>query len=348
MAEIIRVNDRDLKPHKATTGPILGARTVLTNSHWEFVSLWLKREHKDDALFFWQQAQTFTLAALGMPIASAPLLLYYGFMNATKALLSAKGVAFDELHGVRAHNMRGASGKIALSNEGIRILLRGIAPAFSQYLGELETNTTHSLEDLLFNIPCIHRTYCLTYKNQQDLFIPLTDCRFLFDVGTSVAYFAANLSRDFTGKKFIKRLPPTLMPDPQINDGRAIRSIATVPLTTANPKAAPDLTALVSLHGTLRPDLNYISGAQTLWYVKAVVTGPRRLQRSPLTSTLLAMHRLSEICRYRPIELASFMAGQKNWLLTEFIRMSALQFVDELAAELTGLQFMTPNVRPAS
>jgi YaaC-like Protein len=78
------------------------------------------------------------------------------------------------------------------------------------------------------------------------------------------------------------------------------------------------------------------------------VRGPKRLARSPLTMTLLAMHRLSEICRYKPMELASFLAGQKNWLLTEFIRMAPPQFVDELAAELTGLQFMAPNVRPAT
>src|ERR1017187_7237846 len=99
MSETIRVNGRELKPHKATTNPTLGARTALTNSHWEFVALWLKRERKNDALLFWQQAQTFSVAAMGMPIASAPLLLYYGYMNATKALLAAKNIPFSEHHG---------------------------------------------------------------------------------------------------------------------------------------------------------------------------------------------------------------------------------------------------------
>jgi hypothetical protein len=111
---------------------------VLTNSHWEYVSLWLRRERKTSALFYWQQAQTFAQAAEGMPVSSAPLLLYYSYMNATKALLSAKSVPFDEHHGVRAHNIRPPAGKIALSNEGVRIMNRGIAPALSQYLMEAE------------------------------------------------------------------------------------------------------------------------------------------------------------------------------------------------------------------
>lgn len=344
----LRINDRDVGPHKATKNPNLGARTVLTNSHWEYVSLWLRRERKLPALFYWQQAQTFAQAAEGMPVASAPLLLYYSYMNATKALLSAKSVPFDEHHGVRAHNIRPPSGKIALSNEGVRIMQRGIAPALSQYLMEAETSTTHTLEELLFNLPCIHRTFCLTYKNQKDLFIPLTNCEIRFDPISLQAYFSAQLSKDFAGQTYLRRLPPSLIADPVMNDGRTIRAVAHAVVTGPVANTAADILAVTNLLQVLRSDITYIAGSQTLWYAKAVVPGPSRLRRSPLTCTLLAMHRLSEICRYRPMELASFMSGQKNWLLTEFIRMSPSQFLDELSAELTGQQFMVPNVRPAS
>jgi hypothetical protein len=345
---VLRINDRDVGPHKATTTPKLGARTVLTNSHWEYVALWLRRERKTAALFYWQQAQTFAHAAEGMPVASAPLLLYYSYMNATKALLSSKSVPFDEHHGVRAHNMRGPSSKIALSNEGVRVLQRGIAPALSQYLGETETNTNHSLEELLFNLPCIHRTFCLTYKNQKDLFIPLTNCQIQFDPAAGSAHFSAQLSKDFAGSSYMRRLPPSLISDASLNDGRSIRSVESTIISGPVVNTPADINAVTSLLRALRPDISYIAGSQTLWYAKAVISGPTRLRRSPLTCTLLAMHRLSEICRYRPIELASFLTGQKNWLLTEFIRMSPPQFLDELSAELTGQQFMAPNVRPAN
>lgn len=345
---VLYINGRVAEPHKATKSPNLGSRTVLTDSHWEYVSLWLRREKKPNALLYWLQAHTFAQAAEGMPVSSAPLLLYYSFMNATKALLSAKSVPFDEHHGIRSHNMRGASSKIALSNEGVRILQRGIAPALSQYLNETESSTTHSMEALLFNLPCIHRTFCLTYKNQKDLFIPLTDCRLEFDPIESTAYFCGKISKDFAGPESIRKLPPSLVTDLRLNDGRSIRSTATAILERPEANTAVERASVAALLSELRPDLNYIFGAQTLWYAKAVVPGPARLKRSPLTCTLLAMHRLSEICRYRPMELASFLNGQKNWLLTEFIRMSPRQFLDEISAELTGQQFMLPNVRPSN
>src|SRR5205823_1779066 len=108
------------------------------------------------------------------------------------------------------------------------------------------------------------------------------------------------------------------------------------------------ITSLDRLNCQLRKDLQYIAGAQTLWYLKGIVSGPPRLNRSPLTLTLAAMHRLSEICRYRPLELAAFLGGQRNWLLSEFVLMAPEQFLDGIASELTGHQFLLPNVRPAA
>lgn len=348
MISNVRYNGRELKPHKSTTNASLSSRRVLTDRPWEFVALWLKRMGHKKALFYWHQARNFAEAAHGMPVESAPLLHYYSFMNAAKALLITRGVFFNEHHGVGAHKMRSPASKIVLSNEGVRLHKKGVAPALSQYLGETEIKTDHSLEELLFNLPSIHRTYCLTYKNQQDLFIPLMDCRFVFDSTSSIAYLSANLSADYAGGKFMRRLPPTFMEDASVNDGRAIRSLRSVNISGPEVTNTTDLDKLEDLHKDLRLDINYIAGTQTLWYVKTKVAGSQRLSRSPLTLTLLAMHRLSEICRYKPVQLASLLGGQKNWLITEFIRQSPRQFIDELSSELTGYQIMIPNVRPAA
>ena len=51
--------------------------------------------------------------------------------------------------------------------------------------------------------------------------------------------------------------------------------------------------------------------------------------------------------RYDPLQLDRLLAGQKNWLLSEFIEMSPSQFIDEIASEITGYQFLVPNVRAA-
>jgi YaaC-like Protein len=345
MVAVVRLDGRDLKLHKATVGPSLGAKTVLTNSPWEFVSLWLQRESQDDALFYWNQAREFHRASSSVAIQSAPLLHYYSFMNATKALLTAKGIAFNEYHGVKAHNIRGASKIITVSNEGVKIQNNGILPALAAYMGDTEASNVHSLQEMFFNLVCIHRTYCLTYKSQAEMFLPLVDCAYVFDRAAKQVYFKANLSKDFADRKFIRRLPPSLVQDCASPDTRAIRSVATTPAARGTIRRGAELTGLQNLHMQLRADVHYINGNRTLWYAKGVVLGPARLKRAPLVLMLGAMHRLSEICRYNPIELAAFLSGQKNWLLSEFIQMVPNQFIDEIASEITGYQFMTPNTR---
>jgi hypothetical protein len=267
-------------------------------------------------------------------------------MNAAKALLAAKGITFNPYHGVRAAHTRGPADRITLANEKVELLNQGVLPSLSAYLGETETTHIHSLQEILFNLPFIHRTYCLTYRNQSDMFIPLTDCEYMFETKTKHAYLRANLSKDFAHRRFLRRLHPSLISDPRGGDIRAIRSANETSISGRNARSAADRTSITLLNRQLRTDVQYINGSQTLWYVKGVVTGPKRLTRCPLTLVLAAMHRLSEICRYRPVELASFLVGQKNWLLSEFIALAPGQFIDELATEITGYQFLTPNVRP--
>jgi hypothetical protein len=116
-------------------------------------------------------------------------------------------------------------------------------------------------------------------------------------------------------------------------------------MPSANPSGA-EMDALRTLHKGLRFHLHYINGAQTLWYLKT--DGAKRVARQPMTLTLAAMHRLSEICRYRPSELLSLLNGQKNWLLSEFVSTAPVQYLDEIGCEMTGHQIMIPNVRTPS
>ncbi|HEG4448328.1 hypothetical protein FT688_11725 [Aeromonas hydrophila] len=345
----IKVSGRDVQPHKSVKDPNFTSRTVLTNSPWQFVELWLKRHGKKEALFFWGQASQFGKAAIGLPTQAAPLLHYYSFMNATKALLSAKSISFAPMHGVRSHNMNGASSKISIVNEGVRILNHGILPALSSYFGEAETSTTHSLQELLFNLPHVHRTYCLTYPNQTEMFIPIVKPRFRHDAATNKVRLHAQISKNFQSHNVIRRIAPKFILDTTANAAEyEIVSAASRPFTRPQKPTAADLTALASLQDDLRRDLFYINGSETLWYIRSSVAGPNTLARMPATMTLAAMHRLSELCRYKPVELASFLGGQKNWLISEFIQQSPDQFIDEIASEMTGHKIMVPNIRAAT
>jgi uncharacterized protein (UPF0332 family) len=316
-------------------------KTVLTLEPFDYVDLWLRRQHKEEALFYWRQARDFHRAAQGLPMESAPLVLYYCFMNAAKALLASKEVAFSPHHGVGAHRMRGENSKVVLSNEGIVIKQSGIVSTLAKYFGETEREQKHSLEDVLYNIVYVHRTYCLSYPNKRERFLPLKDLAFVRDSETSEVWFTANAVDDADWKFFRKHLPPEVT---GASGGAAtVNSVAKIMWSTLDKPTDAELAELSGLNKQLRRVLHYINGAHTLWYLKS--TGSHEIDRRPITLTLAAMHRLSEICRYKPSELRSFLDGQKNWLLSEFVAMAPTQFLDQIACEMTGHQIMIPNVR---
>ena len=58
---------------------------------------------------------------------------------------------------------------------------------------------------------------------------------------------------------------------------------------------------------------------------------------------MAAMHRLSEIARYKPEQLNRLMHSKENWLIHEFISQSLDQFIDELAAQITKQDIMGIN-----
>src|SRR5438552_8099060 len=109
--EPVMIKSRVLRPQKAVHAAQFEMRTVLTTDPFNYVDLWLRRQHQNDALFYWRQAQAFYRASQNLPVGSSPLTLYYCFMNAAKALLSAKRVTFTPVHGVGPHKMRGPNSK---------------------------------------------------------------------------------------------------------------------------------------------------------------------------------------------------------------------------------------------
>lgn len=187
MIRPVKIKGKEITPQKSVISPILGSQNVLTNSRWEFVELWLKKEKLDDSLYYWNQSKEFNNASKDLNIQSSPLLHYYSFMNAAKALLSSKNITFNHYHGV-THHSTGNSTRISLNNEGIKIKQNGILPSLSSYFGETETNNTHSLQELFFNLPYIHRTYCLSYTRQTEMFIPLKEVSFVHDSNNNQVY----------------------------------------------------------------------------------------------------------------------------------------------------------------
>ncbi|EID6506919.1 YaaC family protein [Escherichia coli] len=343
----ILIKKRIMKPHKSSISPELCARNVLTSSHWDFVELWLKRNEKDEALFYWNQAKIFNQASLGLPSLSAPLLHYYSFMNAAKALLSSKGVSFSSHHGVC--KARGDSyTNTDLSTIGVHIKNSGITPSISNYFCDEVTEIKYSLRDLFYNLPYIHRTYCLTYQIENDMFIPIKNAQFVRDAPSGNAFFIATLSKDFSYDGIAEQLPDHFQLYGS-NENREfnIRSSDSIECTFSECTNSIELDTLSHFHKRIRKDLFYINGTETLWYIKGTASMNQQIKRSPITITLAAMHCLSELSRYNPLKLMDILNGEENWILAEFIQQSPTQFIDEISSEITGHQFLIPNVRSA-
>lgn len=354
MSEIIRMSDRPVRFARATKNPVFQERRVIASSPWEFVSLWLRRNDSGSAHVYWDQAKHFFESGRALPPQSAPLPIYYSFLNATKALMEAKGLSYGPLHGVAGFDLRRsqANARIRIDNEGLKLKGSGVLPALVGYFGETEAQRNYSLADVFSNMAFIHRAYALSY-DKRELFLSIETPRYV-KAGQGQARFEADLPLEHTHGQTLNTLPAGYRARRLDNDeaeeigsesGVVIESVATFPWSGARRPTAADMAALCAFHSQLRLDVNYVSGSKPYWYVKRSLAGYSRINRNNLTLMFMAMHRMSEIARYKPIELNRLLAGRRNWILYEFIKVAQNQFIDEIAAEITGYEISPAGVR---
>jgi hypothetical protein len=239
------------------------------------------------------------------------------------------------------------SSKIELVNEETKLKRAGIIVSLSNYLSETEPRDTHNLKDLLANLPFIHRAFCLTYKTQTNLFLPIQDAKYVIDPATKHVTLRAKIGGRFTDGRYMATLPAILEQVPGEAPGvvRSTKHVQWHKRGASKAVQAAALTALHALHHELRAHLVCISAPTDLWYVRREVAASPRIERYGLTIMLAAMHRLSELSRYDPAGLEAHLSGKRNWLLSEFLQLSPAQFIDEIACEMTGEELRMPGVR---
>lgn len=328
---------------KASSQPDFTAATVLVPDPWDYVDLWLRREKLPDARFYWEQARQFYNAAQLLPPTAAPLPAYYCMLNATKALLEAKGVKYAPHHGV--------SHKDVPKKRGLRATLvkfqgSGVLPALIAYLGEDATVKEVSLYDLLYNLPCIHRAFTVTYTSAKELFIPVMKPRFIVTSESNEVWFEMTLEPSATSGHTLGKLPEGYEHDEGVADACVVRRKKRFKWTFTKAAERENLTRLCKYHHEVRKVVFYIYGSTRLWYLKRKADGASDyVEHTGPVLMFAAMHRLSEYSRYEPLALMKHLEQQQNWLLTEFIRVAPTQFIDEIAAEITGRDFMIPGIR---
>ncbi len=331
---------RPLLIRRAVVGPHWEGEKVLTSDIWTYVDLWLRRNAgKTDANFYWQQAQEFYRASLGLPVTASPLTLYYCFLNATKALLVAKGIAFTDKHGLTGKSQ---PGRASLANEKVTLKGAGVLPSLIQYYGDALALDTYSLKEMFFNLAFVHRAYCLSYKENY-LFFPLENCRYVRGVGGTEGWISADLEDQFHDERVLATLPPGYERDLGVPETVVVRKRQRFRWHPGTANKTANIARLSSYHAQRRRDVTYIAGVGR-WYLKRRYAGALIIDRHAPILIFASMHRLSELSRYDPLKLSRLLDTHRNWLLAEFIKTAPIQFLDEIACELTGQEIFVPGI----
>ena len=344
--ESVRYKSKDICIRKPKIEPEFTSKTVLTNSTWQYVKIYLKSKGQDDALFYWEQARNFYESTKTLSLISKPLTAYYCFLNATKALLEVKKVGYDLSHGVTGKRQ---NGHVNIVNEKVKYQPAGVVSALCVYLGEAvpATGEEYTLKDIFYNIPYIHRAFTLTYGNMAELFIPILNPHFVFDKSRGKGWFEFQLEEEHSTNRIVSRLVGYSL-DHLYDNSRFYTLRRNKSFDWEAPRGIPTDQSIQNIHAyhkKIRKELRYIYSPNELWYVKRKGLKNGIIPKSTLTLTIGAMHRLSELSRYNPQTLSKHLNKDASWLLTEFINKSIYQFIDQISSEITGNDFRVTGFR---
>ena len=344
----ICINNKPCGLMKAFQTAKYGTRTVLTDSSWEYVSLFLKRQSVSgtgDALFYWKQAQSFYKASINLPDDAKPLTSYYCILNASKALLRFKGISDADLNSHGVSSVRSNSEKTNLKNAYTAIKGAGVLNQLSKYYGNQLDVKHYSIFDLLYNIPCVHRAFCITYS-KQELFIPIYNPVFVKKDQSKEAWLMFEIKGRYANSAALKSLPSKYMHDIGVTDRYIIRKKKRFKWDI-HTSIEDRKKKLLKYHQNVRRDLYYVLGNYKFWYLKKSVKGNEMLSHTPSSVLIFAVfHWLSELVRYNPKLFNKYMKSKQNWLFHEFINKALDQFVDEISCEITGKDIMNTGYKP--
>lgn len=349
MQKNIIINSKPITIMKPVTVADYQEKTVLTNSSWEYVELWLKRKSSKaakEALFYWQQAKHFYSASECLPQNSKPLTAYYCCLNATKALLCNNGINVHNIsHGI-TQSRHGNDINNSLDKAEVIFLGGGALTELSRYLGEDVSKQIIVVKDLLYNIPCVHRAFAITYRSPE-LFIPIKNINFVREDTTSKAWIQFSVDERYANGNALRYLPSgymqtTIQDDPHYY----LRKENNRFKWDIHSDISKRLSNLSAYHKKVRKDLHYIYSDARLWYIKKnIPSNSNIINRNSLTLIFAVMHWMSELVRYNPEKFENYMSTNQNWLLHEFIENALYQFIDEISCEITHQDIMITGYR---
>lgn len=133
----------------------------------------------------------------------------------------------------------------------------------------------------------------------------------MIDKSKNEIFFKADIQEDVPFNPAVKKLPTAFIYARELGP-RAIRTVAHLSWQKLGRPTEANIKELVDFNRSLRKQLHYINGTETLWYLKTPTSGPRHLDRQLPTLILAAMHRLSEIAGTILFNLTRFFQVRKT------------------------------------
>jgi hypothetical protein len=349
MNKIILNNKSPLSLYKAINKPDIGSATVLTADIWDYVLMYLRRNKKygERSIYFWKQARNFHNAYTTLPDSSKALLGYYTILNATKTLLSFKKINYTERHGLSNYKK---GSKSCLANEKIVLKQSGVLFALSKYLGypNNKPKETISLKDIFHNLVFCSRAFNFTYKSGADeLFLPIENIEFKQNIKTKKARLYFTINKKSYSAVNIKSLGNQFEYIDKDSCKESLEAFNKGDFLIRSKKDFDydkKLTKFIDFHKKMRETIFYISSSQKLWYIKKI-NNKHSINKPSLVLIFAALHELSEMERYHPDVLSRYLETNENWLITEFLQNSVMQFIDEISSEITGQNIYPPGFR---
>ncbi|NBK94387.1 hypothetical protein D5278_21035 [bacterium 1XD21-13] len=205
----------------------------------------------------------------------------------------------------------------------------------------------YSVYDLMYNIPCIHRAFSLTY-GCAELFIPIRNIKFMIDTDIRKGWVQFQVDDRYANGNSLRYVPGNYEKVKYEDNGKYLMRSKKRFSWDIHGDKKKRIEGLKRYHGFVRKDLLYIYGDNRLWYMyikKEISSNTHIVKRNSVTLIFAVMHWLSELVRYNPEKFDMLMNTNQNWLVREFVDNALYQYIDEISCEITEDDIMTSGYR---
>ena len=141
----------------------------------------------------------------------------------------------------------------------------GVLFELSRYLGEESTPQNYSVFDLLYNLPCVHRAFSITY-GCAELFIPIRDVKYVVNTGEKKGYIQFLIDERYANGNSLRYVPKQFEKINDTNDTSFFMKKKDGFSWDVHENIKLRLNNISRYHSEVRKDLHYIFGDTRLWY----------------------------------------------------------------------------------